>query len=56
MSKNLKIFLSIAAVVLVAVLGSIFVNIGLEWVGALNKPKQFDNNLHSGWHNPLQFN
>ena len=41
MSKNLKISLSIAAVVLVAVLGSIFVNIGLDWFAELNKPTQF---------------
>ncbi len=41
MSKNFKNFLSIAAVVLVAVLGSIFVNIGLEWFSGLNKPSQF---------------
>lgn len=41
MSKNFKIFLSIAPVVLVAVLGSIFVNIGLKWFSGLNKPTQF---------------
>ena len=41
MSKSFKIFISISAVVLVAVLGSIFVNIGLEWFAGLNKPSQF---------------
>lgn len=41
MSKNLKIFLSISGVVLVAVFGSIFVGVGLHWFAGLNKPTQF---------------
>ena len=41
MNKNLKIFFSIASVLLVAVLGSVFVNIGLKWFSTLVKPSQF---------------
>ena len=40
--KSLIIFFSI---LLVAVLGSIFVNIGMEWFNALNKPTQWIVNI-----------
>lgn len=41
-SKSLIIFFSI---LLVAILGSIFVNIGMEWFNALNKPTQWIANI-----------
>lgn len=41
MSKSVKIFWAVAGIVLVAGLGSIFVNIGIGWFGNLNKPSQF---------------
>lgn len=42
MKNNLlRIFSVIAPIVLVAVLGSIFVNIGMDWFNALIKPSQW---------------
>lgn len=40
-SKKLKIILSIGGVLLVAVLGTIFVNIGMDWFNSLEKPSQW---------------
>ena len=40
-NKKLKIILSIGGVLLVAVLGSIFVNIGMDWFNSLEKPSQW---------------
>lgn len=39
--NKLKYIFSVGAVVLVAVLGSIFVNIGMDWFNALTKPSQW---------------
>ncbi len=42
MKNNAKrIFSVVAPIVLVAVLGSIFVNIGMDWFNALTKPSQW---------------
>ena len=40
-NKKLKIILSIGGVLLVAVLGTIFVNIGMDWFNSLEKPSQW---------------
>jgi tryptophan-rich sensory protein len=40
-----KIALIIISIVIVAVLGSIFVNIGMDWFAALNKPSQWIPNI-----------
>lgn len=45
MSKNIKIVISIISVVLVAVLGSVFVNLGMDWFNELNKPSQWISNI-----------
>lgn len=39
--KIIKIILAISAIILVAVLGSIFVNLGMEWYEALKTPSQW---------------
>lgn len=44
-NKNLNIILSIGAVVLVAVLGSIFVNMGMDWFDTLVKPSEWVPNI-----------
>lgn len=44
-SKKLKIILSIGGVLLVAVLGTIFVNIGMDWFNSLEKPSQWISNF-----------
>ena len=44
-SKTLNIILSIGAVVLVAVLGSIFVNLGMDWFDTLVKPSEWIPNI-----------
>ncbi len=42
MNNKTKSYIAIiAGIVLIAVLGSIFVNIGMGWFGALEKPSQF---------------
>ena len=46
MRKTLKYqILAIIAVVIVAVLGSIFVNLGIDWFNLLNKPTQWIPNI-----------
>ena len=40
-NKKLKTILSIGGVLLVAVLGTIFVNIGMAWFNSLEKPSQW---------------
>ncbi len=44
-NKNLTIIFSIGAVVLVAVLGSIFVNLGMDWFDGLTKPSEWVPNI-----------
>ena len=44
-NKNLTIIFSVAALVLVAVLGSIFVNMGMEWFDGLVKPSEWVPNV-----------
>jgi len=39
--QTLKIIISSAFILLVAVLGSIFVNLGMEWFGGLEKPSEW---------------
>lgn len=43
--KSLKIFLTIGAIVIVAILGSVFVNLGMEWFDMLDKPMQWIPNI-----------
>jgi len=45
MNKNIKITISILSVIVVAVLGSVFVNLGMEWFNSLNKPSQWISNI-----------
>ena len=45
MKKEVKIWLSIGCVVAVAVLGSIFVNLGMEWFDGLSKPSEWPPNV-----------
>ena len=40
-NKKLNIIISISAVVVVAVLGTVFVNLGMDWFNSLNKPSQW---------------
>lgn len=40
-----KIFLLIASIVIVAVLGSVFVNLGMDWFSNLSKPTQWIPNI-----------
>lgn len=40
-SKVVKIVLAVLSIVIVAVLGSVFVGIGMEWFGGLNRPSQW---------------
>ena len=44
-NKTLTTVISIAAVILVAVLGSIFVNIGMDWFDTLIKPNEWVPNI-----------
>ena len=39
--KKLNIIISISAIVVVAVLGTVFVNLGMDWYVSLDKPIQF---------------
>ena len=41
MNKFFKYFFVIAPIVLVAILGSVFVNLGMEWFNFLTKPTQW---------------
>ena len=45
MKKSLKITLSLVGIILVAGLGSLFVNLGMEWFNALTKPSQWIPNI-----------
>jgi len=47
MNKNLikKIIISTAFILIVAVLGSVFVNLGMDWFNTLNKPNQWISNI-----------
>ena len=45
MSKILKSVIILASIILVAVLGSIFVNLGMDWFNSLNKPSQWIPNI-----------
>ena len=45
MKKSLKITLSLVGIILVAGLGSLFVNLGMEWLNALTKPSQWIPNI-----------
>lgn len=47
LNKNqiIKIVFSCVAIILVAVLGSVFVNIGMSWFNSLNKPNQWIPNV-----------
>ena len=44
MSQNKKIIISFIAVISVAVIGSVFVNLGTNWFNELNKPSQWISN------------
>ena len=39
--KIISYVVIIASILLVAVLGSVFVNLGMDWFGSLNKPSEF---------------
>ena len=41
----IKIIITIASIVVVAVLGSLFVNLGMDWFNSLNKPSQWIPNI-----------
>ncbi len=41
LSKTSKIIIAIASVVVVAVLGTVFVNLGMDWFNSLVKPSQW---------------
>ena len=45
MKKSLKITLLLVGIILVAGLGSLFVNLGMEWFNALTKPSQWIPNI-----------
>ena len=45
MKKSLKITLSLVGVIIVAGLGSLFVNLGMDWFNALSKPTQWIPNV-----------
>lgn len=44
-SNGFKILITVLSVVLVAVLGSIFVNLGMDWFNLLNRPSQWIPNV-----------
>lgn len=44
-NKTLNIIVSIGAVVLVAILGSVFVNLGMDWFDELVKPSEWVPNI-----------
>lgn len=44
-NQTKKIIFSTAFIIIVAVLGSIFVNLGMEWFNTLNKPTQWIPNI-----------
>ena len=41
LNKNLKIIITIGSILIVAILGSIFVNIGMDWFNGLTKPSMW---------------
>ena len=43
--QNLKLLYVVLPIIAVAVLGSVFVNIGMDWFNALNKPLQWIPNV-----------
>lgn len=45
MNKKLKNFISIISIIVVAALGSIFVQLGMDWFNGLNKPSQWIPNI-----------
>lgn len=45
MSKNIKTVIAILSIILVAVLGSVFVNLGMDWFNGLVKPSQWIPNI-----------
>ena len=44
-NNGLKVLLIVLSITAVAVLGSVFVNIGMEWFGVLDKPTQWIPNI-----------
>lgn len=44
-NKTVKTIIAIGAVILVAVLGSIFVNLGMDWFDTLIKPSEWVPNI-----------
>ena len=44
-NKTKKIIISCVAILLVAALGSVFVNLGMDWFNGLNKPTQWVPNI-----------
>ena len=44
-SNGLKVLLIVLGIIVVAVLGSVFVNVGMEWFNLLNKPTQWLPNI-----------
>lgn len=44
MTKNKKIIISFLSVISVAIIGSVFVNLGTDWFNQLNKPSQWISN------------
>lgn len=44
-SQTKKIIISFAVIIAVAVLGSVFVNLGMDWFDTLNKPTQWVPNV-----------
>lgn len=44
-NNTLKIIITIACIIVVAVLGSVFVNLGMDWFNSLDKPTQWIPNI-----------
>ena len=44
-SNGFKILITVLSIVLVAVLGSVFVNLGMDWFNLLNRPSQWIPNV-----------
>ena len=44
-NQTKKIIISFAVIILVAALGSIFVNLGMDWFNTLNKPTEWVQNI-----------
>lgn len=45
MKKEVKIWISIGCVIAVALLGSLFVNLGMDWFDGLSKPSEWPPNV-----------